>query len=163
MEELNKNVPQLPWIVTIIGIAVAGYFFLSASKISTEILNHQNELDAYNLKLAQYKKLEETYGYGSKRYYAKQPILILKTAGNEGKIVVFWDSSNLPVPKGTESAIRFNFERDTSVDAEWAKDWYGDGHLTDLIVTPRKNAGCYPVTFTNNLNDDKFQVLVVVK
>ena len=160
MEELNKKIPQLPWIIAVVGIVVAGYFFLSASKISTEILNNQNELDAYNLKLAQYKKLEAIYGHSSYRYYAKQPMLILRTAGNEGRIVVFWDSSDLTVPDGTIPTIK----QVTKLEAKWAEGWYGEGnHLSDLIVTPGKSAGCYPVTFTNNVSDDKFQVLVVVK
>ena len=74
MEELNRKIPQLPWIVATIGIIIAGWFFLSASKINAELNDSQCEADAYKLKLEQYKKLETVYGHGSDRYYANQPL-----------------------------------------------------------------------------------------
>ena len=162
MEELNKKIPQLPWIVATIGIIIAGWFFLSASKINAELNDRQCEVAVYKLKLEQYKTLETVYGRASDRYYAKQPILILRPEGAEGKITIYWNTSNVKIPDGIEpTAIR---SPDINIEASWAGGWYGDeNNLTDLVVTPGKNTGCYPISFTNNLDDDKFQVLVVVK
>ena len=156
MEELNRKVPQLPWIVAAIGIIIAGYFFLSASKISTEILNHQNELDAYNLKLAQYKKLEETYGHGSDKYYADKPLLILKPEGDKGKFKIYLDF------EGKEKVARWACsENSKGITIKWGEPF--KNNMTDLFVTPGKQVGSYLITLTENTSDDKFQVLVVVK
>ena len=149
MEELNKKIPQLPWIIAVVGIVVAGWFFLSASKVNTEISDRQCELNAYNL-------MEAIYGRGSDRYYADKPVLILRTEGDENSIIIFWENSNIE-----SSDIIMDHP---NIVARWQEGWFGEkNHLTKAIVTPGKNSGCYPVTFTNNLNEDKFQVLVVVK
>ena len=158
MEELNKKIPQLPWIIAVVGIVVAGWFFLSASKVNTEISDRQCELNAYNLKLAQYKKLEAIYGHGSDKYYADKPLLILKPEGEEKKIIVYCGDI---VDKTKQHAI-VN-EPTKSITAEWLS-WYGaENSLIALSVKPGNKTGCYPIDFTNNVNDDKFQVLVVVK
>ena len=161
MEELNRKIPQLPWIVAAIGIIIAGYFFLSTSKVNTELNDRQCELDAYNLRLEQYKKLETVYGHGSERYYAKQPILILRPEGAEGKITIFWDNSNLTLPEGTRATA--TKKHSDKIEAKWEDKFDIKTHLSNVIVKPRNKTGCYPITFTDNVSDDKFQVLVVVK
>ena len=158
MEELNRKIPQLPWIVAVIGIAVAGYLFLDVNEVRTEIIERQSELDTYRLKLEQYTKLEAIYGHGSEKYYADKPLLILQPEGEEKKIIVYCGDI---VDKTKQHAI-VN-EPTKSITAEWLS-WYGvEDSLIDLSVKPGNKTGCYPIDFTNNVNDDKFQVLVVVK
>lgn len=156
MEELNRKIPQLPWIVATIGIILAGYFFLSTSKVNTEIIDRQSELDAYQLKLEQFKKLESAYGHGSDRYYANKHLLILKTGGEEDKFTIFWDSEEKKDAKTTMSV-----PRNSDITSDWASKF--NNHTADVVVKSGKSTGCYFLTFSDNVSDDKFQVLVVVK
>lgn len=160
MEELNKRLPQLPWIVTAVGVVIAGWFFFSAIKIGADIVDRQSEITACNMTIEQCKRLERVYGRGSARYYADRPMLILKAGGLEGKVTIFWDDSVIAVPKG--KSARANMSRDSTVESRWA-DKFNAEHLADVIVKPGNSAGCYPLTFTDNISDDKFQVLVVIK
>ena len=156
MEELNRKIPQLPWIVATIGIIIAGYFFLSTSKVNTEIIDRQSELDAYQLKLEQLKKLETVYGRASDRYYADKSLLILKTGGKEDRFTIFWDSEGKK-----DATTTMSVPRNVDLTANWANKF--NNHTADVVVKSGKSTGCYFLTFSDNVSDDKFQVLVVVK
>lgn len=155
MGELNKRLPQLPWIVAAVGAVIAVYFFFSAIKINNEILDCQNEIDAYDLKLGQFEDLEDVYGYASEKYHAKQPVLILKTEGPDGTFTVYWDR------EGEDPTASLNHP--PAINAEWMGRFDSEKHLADVKVTPGNTAGCYPITFSDDVSTDTFQVLIVVK
>ena len=95
------------------------------------------------------------YGHASDDYYADQPVLVLKEDGPAGRITVCWK-------KSSEENATALLASNKGITAEWAGEFDEKTHLADVVVTPGK-AGSYFLYFSNQLDDDKFQVMVIVR
>ena len=114
------------------------------SKLSTilgELSEARGELDKLD-------GLTGAYGYGSENYYAKKSVVFLRKS--EKKYVTIY--ANL---SGTVSWHNSN----SGVKCEWSREW--SSHETQIIFTGN-SAGYYPVQFTNSINNDSFEILVIV-
>lgn len=162
MDKLNE---KYLWAVTALAMALCAFFFYSAVRYSSDAQLEQEKLDALNLKAAQYKKLEEFYG-GDKTsdYYAVRPIVILDTEGEEKQVDIYWNTQGKQPPegKGLTSAID-TVSHDDVFTVKWGPFFDEGTHLSYVAVTPGKNVGWYPLTFSNNVDDRTFQLLIVVK
>lgn len=148
---------RLPQILTAAAILATVFLLYSANQKNVETRMAQEKLDLLNTKLEHYRKLENSYGHASERYYADKPVLILKTEGAEEKFKIYWDSEG----KKDSFASWTCPENGKGITVKWG-DAFED-HLADLFVTPGKQAGGYVITLTDNISDDTFQVLVIVK
>ena len=110
------------------------------------------------MRLEQCEKLKSVYGHGSDKYYADKSVLILKTEGKEGRFNIFWDPGEKKDAQTTMSV-----PRNVDFTADWASKFDKHTHVADVVVKSGKSTGCYFLTFSDNVSDDKFQVLVIVK
>ena len=148
----KKNL--LLYVLTTLSVVAALFF---GTKYNHMVGNYDNILGeknaAYSI-INDYKKLgyddvKKRFGYGSEKYYAAAPVLVLTTRGVAQK---------LPIYFGMNGTIAFN-EPSGKLKLQWGdfKD-----NFVDVSVSGRE-AGIYPVHFSNEVNKDAFDVLVVVK
>lgn len=93
-------------------------------------------------------KLKRGYGFGSQNYYAEQGVLVLSKSGGSKSIGIFFGIS------GTA----YTHKSGSGISCEWGKFVNSRSALTIKPITK----GYYTITFTNNQNDDTFDVLVIV-
>ena len=146
-------------------MALCAFFFYSANDYAAKAQIEQNKLDALNWKAEQYKKLEALYG-GDKTsdYYAARPIVILNTEGEEKQVDIYWNTQGKQPPEGKSLTSAIDTVSHGEVfTVKWGPFFDKETHLSYVTVTPGKNVGWYPLTFSNNVDDRTFQVLIVVK
>ena len=162
MDKLNE---KYLWAVTALAMVLCVFFFYSAERYSADAQIEQEKLDALNWKAEQYKKLEELYG-GDKTsdYYAFRPIVILDTEGEEKQVDIFWNPQGKQPPGGKEPTSSIDTGKHGDVfTVKWGPLFDAETHLSYVAITPGKNVGWYPLTFSNNVDDRTFQLLIVVK
>ena len=143
---------MLPWGITIIAAATAFGCNNQAAKLKANIpivekktLNIKSNIERYD-----YSALDNNFGTGSESYYATKPVIFLKAGGQAVPITVHWDKNDSDLSASASA-------KDISV--KWEKrngNW-------NLMVTPPEHAGYYTVHFSNKVNSDAFNVLVVVE
>lgn len=118
------------------------------SETQSEMAAILGELSETRRELDKLDDLIGVYGYGSKDFYAKKSVVLLRKS--EKKYVTIY--ANL---SGTVSWHNSN----SGVKCEWSREW--SSHETQIIFTGN-SAGYYPVQFTNSINNDSFEILVIV-
>ena len=139
---------KIAWAVAGVAAVGAAFLFYNLQEVKSELANNEQRLEKY-------AEIEKVYGRGSDNYFSEQPFLILKAGGSVGRITVCWKYS-------TDANAEAILSSSNGISAKWADKFDTNTHLADVVVTPDK-AGCFPITFTNSLNSDTFQVLVIVK
>lgn len=133
--------------VAVLSVLGAGFLFYNLQETKNVLAENEQRWEKYS-------ELEKIYGRGDDNYYATEPFIILKENGSEGKITVYWNSSD------ENAAAILTSSRD--ITAKWVGKFDSKTHVADVVITPGK-AGVYPITFSNKLNNVTFQVLVIVK
>lgn len=140
---------KISWAIAGAAILIAAFLFYSMEETKTALSSAEQRLEKYS-------ELEKVFGRASDDYFADQAVLVLKENGADGKITVCWNKSN------EENAAAILATSNKDIRADWEGKFNENTHLADVIVTPGK-AGIYRLYFSNKLDDDKFEVLVVVK
>ena len=143
---------MLPWGITIIAAATAFGCNNQAAglKESISIVEEMTLKIKSNIERYDYSALDNNFGTGSKSYYATKPVIFLKAGGKAVPITVHWDKNDNDL-RASASA--------EDISGKWEKrngNW-------NLMVTPPGHAGYYTVHFSNKVNSDAFDVLVVVE
>lgn len=134
------------------------------SEAQSELLETQSELSATLIELSETRSdLSETrseldkldnligvYGYGSENFYALKSVVLLRKS--EKKYVTIY--SNL------YATLTFH-NSNSGVKGEWDKEWSANGTQIQIALTGN-SAGYYTVQFTNSVNNDSFEILVIV-
>ena len=118
------------------------------SETQSEMAAILGELSETRSELDKLDDLIGVYGYGSKDFYAQKSVVLLRKS--EKKYVTIY--ANL---SGTVSWHNSN----SGVKCEWSREW--SLHETQIIFTGN-SAGYYAVQFTNSVNNDSFEILVIV-
>ena len=139
-----------------ISLAISGVVILIAAFLFYSLEETKTNLENVEQRLEKYSELEKVFGRASDDYFADQSVLVLKENGAEGKITVCWNKSS----EENASAILSSSNKD--IEAKWESNFNENTHLANVVVTPSK-AGIYRLYFSNKIDDDKFEVLVVVK
>ena len=142
---------MLPWGIIIIAATLAFYCNSQANNVKYNTRRIESQLTETKQKIGQYDDLNNNFGRGSSIFYAAKPIIFLKAGGNPAPISIYWEKADNNVTALASSR---------NISGKWGK-W--NGKWIDLTVTPSKNAGYYSVHFSNKINSDAFDVLVVVK
>lgn len=188
----SSSESKTPWIVTGIAALIAAFCFVQTSNAQKELaqveqyvteINQQTD-DAAD-KLSEISKrlddqsgstklaaqmielMRRTYGRASDSFYASSPMVILKAGGEARKLNVHFN------PTGNGGSAKFmtldyavdarclnRWSRD--IDVNWSSDAWSD-HKKDVIIAPGKTRGYNIIHFFNDVTNDSFDVLVVVK
>lgn len=143
---------MLPWAITVVAAATAFCCNNQAAELKGSIpivektaLKIKSNIERYD-----YSALDKNFGTGSESYYAAKPVIFLKAGGKAVPISVHWDENN-------DNLAALTSSKDISV--KWEKR---NGNWT-LMVTPPGHSGYYTIHFSNEVNSDAFEVLVVVE
>lgn len=94
--------------------------------------------------------LDKPYGYGSENYYSNKDIVVMKEGDTE-KISIYGTISTTYV---------LDYYPNSGIDCKWGKTHFSN-NKEDVTITAY-TAGVYTISFWNEKNKDKFNVLVIV-
>lgn len=166
-------------ILALLALNAYQYFVLSADT-KDELNNSEKELKSVSADLeeleAEYAALEESYdelgiaaqmyedlyeyaayndiGYASSHFYAHSSVIVMDTDDYSYFTITCSYSSDVTV-------YIQDIDGNDIIDASFDGDWNGDD--TDIRVESYDETGVALITFTNNLNNDTFSVIVIVQ
>ena len=154
-----KYINKILWGITIFfGVAAVVMFAdtlytreVKWPEASNKVEQARKEMDS----IKPMAKLYETYGGkhdGS--YYANFPVIVLQKGGKTKNIPIHFESN------GTLSSSCPEQSK-TGIYGKWTDAL--DGWQATFSVTSGSERGCYPIRFSNDVNNEAFDVLVVVK
>ena len=120
-------------------------------EVSNKVSQYESEIIQYKYELESYQDVKKAFGYGSEHFYAKFPVIAIKPDGT---------IKNLPVFCDLNTTIRFELGSNTSLSAEWDKNW--NDHWTNLKLSSKRR-GLDVIKFSNDANQTTFIVTVVAK
>lgn len=149
-----KTIDKILWGVAIFAGLITLCMFASVGQKRSEIASVREEIQKIkedDKPLAMIENLYNTFGKGTSSYHAGVPIVVLSRGGVKRNIPVYW------AKEGTIYAKCLSDE----ISGEWEKKW--DKSWTNYTVSSGNTRGCYQVAFTNDVDRDSFNVIVVVK
>ena len=139
--------------LAVVFIIASFFMYADAQKAEQQIAETESQIEKEQKDLKHLEvigELYKSYGRGSSDFYAEVPLIVLNKGGKTKNIPVYW---------GTEG--EYHFEWATAISVKDQKDW--NNHKNNFTVTSGEKRGCYKVGFSNKVNSDAFEVLVVVK
>ena len=149
------------WNKILWGIAVVacGVTFLFYDKLDTKEkeLSYIKQEFRQNLNtLEKYREFAQDYGYGSEHYYAEKAIVFLNK-NSEAKLSIYCD-----LLFNDKSASCNFLNNDAAVSAKW-EDYFNVNHKATIIINSGNSTGYSTLKFTNEVNSDSFEVLIIVQ
>ena len=147
-----------PWKKILWGVAVVAVIaaFLLCNKMNlknNELAELQKQTQLNQEKLKGYGEFAADYGYGSDSYYADKAVVFVNK-NSEVKLPVYCDLKDF--------TATLNFLNGKGlVNLKWEAP-FDEAHKANVIIRAGDNAGYATIRFTNNINSDNFEVLVVV-
>ena len=147
-----KNLDKLPILIIVVGIIAAGFFFNSNNTLEKEIAAAEKVKAVSDKQLEIYSNIDSHYGYSSREFYSNKPIVVLNGSGATEVIRIYFEQKN-------EGYITYIYHS-TDVEGKWGTV---DDKWSPLALTSKIAKGCRLFGFTNSVNDETFEVLVIVK
>lgn len=113
-------------------------------QVQKEQVQTKKELDSLS-------ELSNLCSYGTDNYFADKYILVLSKSETKN-VAIHWNGSGTMTRHDSDTG---------KATCKWADDWT-DNTTIDVIVTGQ-SSGYSILTFTNDVDDDTFNVLVIVK
>lgn len=113
----------------------------------------QKEQAQTKKELDRFSELSKLCGYGTDNFFADKYILVLKKSETKN-VAVHWKAD-------ASGSVSWDNSDTGKATCKWADEW-SDSTTIDVIVTGQ-SSGYSILTFTNDVNDDTFDVLVIVK
>lgn len=147
MTDLNK----VAGAVIILSLIAMLYLLKSDSNLNGEISDARATKKVTEKQLEIYSGVNNYFGRHSSAFYSNKPIVVLRGAGSTEVIRIYCENN-------TEG---INASRDTSLlETKWGDS---DGKWIPYTITSKVANGYTTVAFTNKANNDKFEVLVIIK
>ena len=143
---------KLPVAIIIFGLIAAIFFFSSNSSLEDEIDAALKVKKTSDKKLEIYRDVDNHYGSASDQFYANKPIVVLRGSGSTEVIRIYWEKMGVI---GLNASRNFD-----NLDASWGEI---DGKWCPYTITSKISRGYETVLFTNKENNDRFEILVIVK
>ena len=191
-EPPSNSKSKMPWIVTGMAALMAVFCFVRTSDAQKElalveqsVFETNRQTDDAADKLSEISKrlddqsgstkiaaqmielMRRTYGRASDSFYASSPMIILKAGGKARKLNVYFNPNGksgsakcATLDRAVDARCLNRWSRD--IDVNWSGDAWND-HKKDIIITPGKTRGYNIIHFFNDVTNDSFDVLVVVK
>ena len=155
----SKN--KFAWGIALAFWMLFGFLYLYLNDLSHHLENSQEEL--YNVKALQegHEEIKKNLGFGSNEYYSDKTFVILRASDSSKDFPtseffqVYWAPS-----KGNGVA---SLSSSDEINAKWISKDFDNNHKANVEVSSTEKKGYYNVKFTNNLNKDSFDVLVIVQ
>ena len=142
-----------------LAIVACGVTFLFYNKLDTkekELSYIKQEVRQNLNKLEKYREFAQEYGYGSEHYYAEKAIVFLNK-NSKDKLSIYCDL----LFNNKSASCNFS-NNEASVYVEW-EDGFNNEHKANLIINSGNIKGYSTLKFTNEVNSDSFEVLIIVR
>lgn len=146
---------KLPIIVTVVAILVAIIFYQSGAPVRDEIASLQAYKQVLDKQMKIYDDINKNYGAASKDFYSSKSVVVLHGKGATATIPVYW-------AKSTEAGISHDNLSNEILTCKWGS-WRNNNHWIDLTINSKVDSGYETITFSNDLNNETFKVLVIVR
>ena len=153
----SAKAPVIVLAVLLIAALVGdGYFYSQTSNYrdrywaaNGNLRRTETELKEAEAELERYSDLSGVYGYASDNYYADKSVLVIKESETASVTIHFGYTGSLSMKASSGS-----------ISGEWS-DWSDTSTITASFTG--ESAGFYTVNFTNNQNDESFDILIIVQ
>lgn len=157
---------KIAWAVAIVALIAA---FLMLNKVKAheiELANIQEQVQTNEEKLEKYRDFAADFGYASASYYADKAIVFVKR-NSEAKVSIYCDllKDDLHAAFGCfddEGTPLSNVAESSPIVVSWEAA-FNDKNRANIIIKAGNMPGYFILNFTNEVNQDSFDVLVVVQ
>jgi len=146
---------KLSWAIAIVFIIAALLMLNKVKAHEIELSNIQEHIQNNETKLEKYRSFAADYGYASESYYAEKAIVFVKR-NSETKIPIYCD-----LLSGELKVFHKVVDGKDLIDTKWES--FNSEHKANVIVNAGDNPGYSTIHFTNEVNNDSFDVLVVIQ
>ena len=158
------NVPsnKSAWRIALAVWVIVVFLYAYLNSLTHLLEESQNDLYNNEALLNGHADIDKNLGFGSKEYYSEKPFAILSTSNSTENILP--TSEILPIHfivQQAASASYYSSSNDIAV--EWLSEQFDDNDTASCMVSSTEKKGYYNVHFINNLNNDSFDVLVIVR
>lgn len=151
---------KFAWAVAAVAVIVAVFSFGKISNGETELNDIRHQIEVNQTKLEKYQSFAADYGYASSSYYAKKAVVFVKKNA-EIKVEIYCD-----LLRGADTFASIDYADSKGKDLisiKWEDSFNVNTHTANVIVKAGKNEGFTTLKFSNTVNSDSFDVLVVVQ
>lgn len=155
-EHVDSPWKKIAWAVAAVAVIAA---FLMLNKVKAheiELANVQKQIQANEEQLEKYRDFAADYGYGSSSYYAEKAIVFVGR-NSEARVSIYCD-----LLSGELHATMITVDGEDLINAKWEAA-FNEEHKANVIIKTGDTRGFSTLHFTNEANDDNFDVLVVVQ
>lgn len=146
------------WALAVVAVIVAVFSFGKINTRETELNDIRHQIEVDQAKLEKIQSFAADYGYASSSYYAKKAVVFVKK-NSETKVEIYCD-----LLRGEDTYTSINAdEAKNLVSVEWEDKFDLNTHTANVIIKAGKKEGFATLKFTNTVNSDSFDVLVVVQ
>ena len=158
--DVNSLAQKLACVVAVIAVIAALLSCKNLSTVQLDLDSIKKQIQTDEQRLEKYHSFAADYGYASAQYYTEKPIVFVKK-NSEAIVPIF---CGVLKGKGTDKHVRMNVTDDNNlISVKWDNAPIDKDSKSYVIVKSGKFSGYATIEFTNNVNSDSFNVLVVVE
>ena len=147
---------KIAWAFAIVTV-IASFLLLNKVKANEiELSNIQKQVKSNEEKLEKYRNFAADYGYASLSYYADKAIIFINK-NSEVKVPIYCDLLSEEL-----KAFLNVIDGDSLISVKW-ESAFNSEHKANIIISAGDKEGYSTIHFTNEVNNDAFDVLVVVQ
>ena len=158
-EHKASSSKKTSWAVAAVAVLIALVSLGNIQSNKNERVTLQNQISTERQKMEKYADFANEYGYASSSYYADRAIVFINK-NSEAKVSIYCD-----LLKGTDSKAYWHLndgEGKGLITVKW-EDNFDKNHRANIIINSSNQTGYATIHFTNEVNADTFDVLVVVQ
>ena len=149
---------KIAWVIAIVALICALLILNKVKAHEIELSNIQEQIQNNEEQLENIRDFAADYGYASTSYYAEKAIVFVNR-NSEARFWIYYSSLS-----GKGAAGGKIMDGSDVVSASWENDQpFNKEHKANYLVKSGNNSGYATIHFTNNENNDSFDVLVVVQ
>lgn len=152
----DDTLTKILWVIAAVAVIVA---FLMLNKVKAheiQLANVQEQIQNNEEKLDKYRDFVADYGYASTSYYSDKAIVFVKRNA-ETKVSIYCD-----LLSEDKHASMNNIDGKNLIELSWETAFNKDNRA-NVIIKAGNAPGYSTIHFTNEVNNDSFDVLVVVQ
>ena len=155
---------KAPWAAAAILLIAAVFSFGKMHNNQSELATLQNQISTERQQMERYQSFAADYGYASSSYYADKAIVFL-SQNSKATFTIYCDllKGHGDKPGATPRPDAKFIDGENIVKAKWASDHLDENNKVDVVVESGDKTGFATIHFTNKVNSDSFDVLIVVQ
>ena len=147
---------KILWVIAAVAVIAALLMLNKVKAHEIQLANVQEQIQNNEEKLDKYRDFAADYGYASTSYYSDKAIVFVKRNA-ETKVSIYCD-----LLSEDKHAAWHNVDGQNLIDLEW-ESAFNNNNRANVIIKAGNTFGYSTIHFTNEVNNDSFDVLVVVQ